>query len=107
MNMAKRWVEKACTYRYGGRSFTSGGAFVSPKYVVGYLGKNGILQTWHGKKLGTYKVVARWRTPTSYSYISDVMLQVEAKVRGVIYTGRSAGINMIFKGRRKAKQGRR
>jgi len=34
-------------------------------------------------------------------YISDRMFQVEAIVNGVTYTGRSAGVGMSYRGKRK------
>lgn len=73
--------------------------------VTGYLkgsenvGGSGIITDWDGKKIGTYKVTARWKTPRSY--VSDIMLQVEAKIDGHVYTGRSAGKGMLFRGKLK------
>ncbi len=99
MGKAKVWVEKRCTVEHGGKTFESGGAFISPNMVIAYLGKDGILNDWHGHPIGTYKIKASWRTPRSY--LSDRMYQVEAIVDDVVYTGRSAGEGMAFKGKRK------
>ncbi len=63
---------------------------------LGYLGKNGILTDWHGTPIGTYRIVATWRTPRSY--VSNTMSQVEARINGVLYTGRSAGVGMAYTG---------
>ena len=70
--------------------------------ITGYLGENGILTNWLGNQIGTYKITATWKTPKSY--VSSTYHQVYAKVDGVTYTGRSAGINMLFKGKKVTKQ---
>jgi len=67
--------------------------------IVAYLGRNGILTDWPGNKIGTYKIVRSWKTPRS-AYSSE-MYQVEATVGGVKYTGRSAGVGMAYRGKRK------
>jgi len=95
--------EKNCTINLGGKTFESGGAVVVGNQIIAYLGKNGELTTWHGKKIGTFRIVSTWRTPNSY--VSSKMHQVEATVKGRVYTGRSAGVGMIFKGKLK-KSGR-
>lgn len=69
--------------------------------IVAYLHRDGILTDWHGNKLGTYKVTASWRI---HSWMSTHMYQVEARVDGITYTGRSLGVGMIYKGKRKAGQ---
>jgi len=77
--------------------------------VVGYLkgaeniGGTGIVTDFNGKKLGVYTVISKWKTPKSY--VSNIMLQVNARMDGVIYTGRSTGDGMLFKG--KIKVGRK
>ena len=92
------YVEQDCTVKHKGREFTSGGAVVTPDWIIAYLGKDGALNDWHGAKLGTYRIASTWRTPRSS--MSSTMSQVYATVDGVTYTGRSAGIGMIFQGRR-------
>jgi hypothetical protein len=99
------YVEQDCAYVHQGRAFTSGGAIVTPEWAVGYLDKRGgrhVVTTWHGAELGPARIVATWRTPTSY--VSDRMHQVEATIGGIRYTGRTAGTGMIWKGRRMARQ---
>jgi hypothetical protein len=100
--MAKKecnYREKSCVFEHKGRKFESGGAEVVGDRIVAYLGKNGILTTWHGKKIGTYRIVSSWATPRSW--ISSHQYQVEAIVKGRIYTGRSTGVGMVFKGKLK------
>jgi hypothetical protein len=91
------YLEKDCTVEHQGQKFTNNGAFVSQKHIVAYLGKDGQLQDWHGKRLGQYWITSTWKTPRSY--VSNTMNQVLAVCDGIEYTGRSAGIGMIFKGR--------
>jgi hypothetical protein len=42
------YIERECVVEHDGRRFESGGAFVSPAFVIAYLGKNGVLSDWHG-----------------------------------------------------------
>lgn len=84
---------------------------VAAKAIVGYLkgservGGTGIVTDTGGKRrMGTYVVTARWKTPKSY--VSDIMLQVDVRIGGVVYTGRSAGNGMAWVGRRKSTKGR-
>jgi len=65
--------------------------------IAAYLGENGQLVDWHGNVLGTYKVVSRWRTPGWA--ISGHMCAVHATVDGVLYKGRAAGVQMLFRGK--------
>lgn len=85
-----------------GRSFSAWGAVVTPDAAAAYLGADGVLTNWQGEPIGTYRVVSTWRTPRSF--VSSRMRQVEATIGGVRYTGRSAGVGMLWKGKRVAKQ---
>jgi hypothetical protein len=72
---------------------------VSDTHLSAYLGKDHKLTDWHGNVIGTYRVVRIWRTPMSY--ISDTMSAVHATLSdGRIYKGRSAGVGMLFQGKR-------
>jgi hypothetical protein len=97
--------EGPCTIEHDGHTATAEGAIVTPDYIVAYLGKDGILTDWHGRPLGTWRSVASW--PTPHSYISSHMHQVEATTDGstpTVYTGRSGGEGLVYRGRRKARQ---
>jgi len=105
--MKKHFIETDCTFEFEGRSFESGGAFVSPDYAICYAkfdieyrGARGIITDWHGNKLGDCIITARWNTPKSF--ISSHMCQIEATINGVVYTGRGYGNGMIWKGKSKA-----
>jgi hypothetical protein len=91
------YVETDCTITFQGQEFTAGGAIVTDNEIIAYIGANRALTDWHGNPLGTYKAVSCWETPTSY--ISHWMYQIEAIVNGVVYTGRSAGMGMVFRGK--------
>jgi hypothetical protein len=93
------YVEENCAVTFEGRTYESGGAYVSPEHIIAYPGSGGILNDWHGRPLGTWRIAATWPTPNSW--ISRSMHQIEATVDGVTYTGRGRGEGMIFKGRRK------
>lgn len=67
--------------------------------MSGYLGQNGVFEDLNGQRIGKYALVYGWKTPNSH--VSDRMYQVEVIVNGVLYTGRSAGVGMLFNGRMK------
>lgn len=92
------YIEQDCTFK----GFEAGGAVVTPDYIVAYPKADGVLGDWHGNPIGTWRTVASWPTPRSY--VASRMLQIEATVDGVVYTGRGAGVSMIYKGKRKAKR---
>jgi len=94
------YVETSCTIELAGQTFEAGGAVVTPDAIVAYLGPARVLTDWHAQRIGTYRIVSSWTTPRST--VSERMHQVEAVVDGVTYTGRSAGLGMIFKGKRKS-----
>lgn len=104
--MAKRkrpYIEKNCVFTGpGGRKYESGGAMVTNDRIVAYLGKEGKLTNWHGKKIGSYQVTSSWKNPRGI--YSDRNYQVDATVGGVKYTGRSGGVGMAFTGKRRRRQ---
>ena len=93
------YVEQNCTAQHEGRTFESGGAVVQADWIVAYPAAGGVLTDWHGKPLGMWRAVKSWPVR---SYMGTTMLQIEATVDGVVYTGRGFGVNMIYRGRRKA-----
>ncbi len=94
-------IEQDCTIEHGGKTFEAGGAIVAPDFCIAYIGPNGALNDWHGRKIGTIRVRSSWRVS---SWMGTHMHQIEATVDGVTYTGRSFGEGMIYRGRRKARQ---
>src|SRR5262245_10359732 len=94
------YTETDCTFEFNGQTFEAGGAVVTPERIVAYLDGGCLLTDWHGKVIGSYRVTSSWATPRSY--VSSRQYQIEAVVDGVTYTGRSAGVGMIVKGKRKA-----
>lgn len=93
------YLEGDCVVTHQGKEFAAGGAFVSPTHLIGYLAKNGILTNWHGAQIGTYRITSSWPIQSA---ISTMMHQVEARIGRTIYTGRSCGIGMIYRGKSKA-----
>lgn len=99
--MIGTYIERACTFEHEGRVFESGGAFVSPEFAIGYV-KGDRITNWHGDQvLGTIEHSASWRTPRSF--MSDRMFQLRVRIGDTLYTGRSCGDGMIWKGRRCAR----
>ncbi len=100
--MSELYIERDCCFEHKGRKFCSGGAIVTPDVIVAYPAKDGVLTDWHGEEIGRWKNVASWR-PSSSSWIGSIMYQIEARVDGVLYTGRGFGVGMIYRGKRKAR----
>jgi len=96
------YVEKDCTFTFQGRTFESGGAVVTDQWIIAYPGKDGRLNDWHGQQIGTYRILSTWRTPRSF--ISSTMSSIECFVNGIRYVGRGAGIGMILRAKRSARQ---
>jgi hypothetical protein len=94
-------IERDCIVEYEGHKFESGGSIVTPTTIIAYIGMHNALITWHGEAIGTWREVARWRL---HSYLGSFMYQIEATVDDVVYTGRSFGLGMMYRGRRKARQ---
>ncbi len=92
------YTETDCTITREGRVYSAGGAVVSADVIVAYTAAGGILTDWHGRPIGTWRATRTWRTPRSW--VSSAMSQIWAKVDGVTYTGRGAGVGMIYRGRR-------
>ncbi len=88
-------------FEHGGREYVANGAFVNDDLLVGYLGADGLLTSWDGDVIGRYVIAASWLTPRSY--VSSHQHQVIATLRdGRIYTGRSAGRQMVLRAKRVA-----
>lgn len=108
--MSDIFIETDCVISYEGKTFESGGAVVTPEYAIGYpkfdggefVGVTGVMQDWHGNRLGTCRIVSSWLTPRSF--VSFHMYQIEALINGVRYTGRGAGNGMIWRGKRCKRQ---
>ena len=96
------YIESNCTVEFQGKSFESGGAVVTPDYLLAYPGDNGMLNDWHGKPIGTFKVISS--RPAIFfgrkSFISDRYYYMAAKVDGVCYSLRGFGTGMIAKGKK-------
>lgn len=92
------YVETNCTFEHENRKFEAGGAVVTPDGIVAYPGKDSVLNDWHGRQIGTYRVLSTWKTPRSF--YSSTMSSIEAFVDGVRYVGRGAGVGIIFRGKR-------
>jgi hypothetical protein len=88
----------------GGREFTASGAFVSDDRCAGYLKRdaagNAILTTWEGQRIGRARIVSERSRRRSYVSSSMYQVQVTLDVSGVTYTGRCAGFEMLFQGKR-------
>ena len=87
------------TIELEGREFSALGSVVCPDYLAAYLSKDNELTTWEGEVIGTWRKVASWRIPNGVW--SNEMWQVEAIVEGRVFTGRSMGEGMLYRGKPK------
>jgi len=101
MTNVASYVEQDCTIEHEGRKFTAGGAIVSEQFITAYLGKDGVLTDWHGKQIGTYRVLSSWPIR---SYLTDRMYSVECFVNGTRYVGRGCGVGMSVNAKRSSRQ---
>lgn len=95
------YVETGCVFEHDGRSFESGGAVVTAERAIAYPAAGGILNDWHGRPLGAWRATSSWRVN---SYMGTRMYQIQARINGVLYTGRGFGEGCIWTGRRMAGQ---
>ena len=91
------YIEQDCTFEHEGRKFESGGAVVTPDWLVAYPGDAGVLSDWHGKPLGTWRVLSSWRVN---SWIGSTMYSIECFVDGVRYVGRGFGKGVSLRAKR-------
>ena len=95
--MPATYVEENCTIEHEGRTYESGGAFVSDTNLVAYPAAGGVLTTWHGTPIGTWRAVSSWRVD---SYMGTRMYAIRATVDGATYHGRGFGEGCILRGKR-------
>lgn len=100
MNTHSIYDEGPVPLMFEGRVFTADGARVTDSACAAYLGEAGQLTDCAGKVIGSYRITARWRTPRSW--VSSEQCQVRATIDGRTYNGRSAGVGVLFRGRRAA-----
>lgn len=99
-------IDEIGTFEHEGVKISHHGAFFHPdaERAVAYLAEDErSVTTWQGEFLGHARVVARW--PIN-SHFSTTMLQVEATINGIRFTGRTLGGGMLWKGKRKKESGR-
>lgn len=96
------YIEQDCTVEFNGQSFSSGGAVVTPEYLIAYPSTNGELHDWHGNKIGTWKLISE--RPAIFfghrSFMADTYCYMRARVNGVQYSLRGFGEGMVARGRR-------
>ena len=102
---ATTYTETDCAFTHDGRTYEAAGAHVDDQFIIAYPGKGGILASWHGERMGTWRATSSWRVR---SYIGTRMYQIVAILDdGRIYTGRGFGEGCIFRGERIASQRRK
>jgi len=97
--------EGPVAFSFQGKAFFAAGSSVTELCCNAYLGEGRKLTSSSGQIIGHYRLTSWWPTPRSF--VSSRCYQVLAFVGGRTYTGRSAGIGMLFRGRRIASEKRR
>jgi hypothetical protein len=64
--------EGECTIKLKGQDFTARGAYVDDERCWAYINDNGEVQTWHGKRLGTWTTTSEWDMMSRYGYIGKM-----------------------------------
>lgn len=96
------YIEQDCTFTHEGKSFESGGALVTPDRIVAYPGKDGRLNDWHGKQIGTYLFMSS-RKAVFFgrpSWQGSRYYYMRATVHGKAYSLRGFGVGMVATGRK-------
>ena len=95
-------IEQDCTVKHEGLEFTAGGAVVTDGYLVAYPGDAGALNDWHGRQIGTYRVIST--RPAVFfgrrSWQGSTYYFMRGTVDGVTYSLRGFGRGMIARGKR-------
>lgn len=106
------FVETNCVIQHNDVAYESGGAYITPSRMVGYMengkenkvGETGKISDWHGNSIGVYLIVSKWRTP--YSFMSShryaVVIRLFSNNRK--YYGRTFGAGMSVTGKAYANQ---
>lgn len=90
-------IERDCTIAHNGRQFEAGGAMIASDFAVAYMGADMASVTdWRGNPLGAARVVTSWQMRGQ-----DRQYQVEARINGRLYTGRTMGAGMLWRGKAK------
>lgn len=93
-------VERDCAITFHGQRFEANGAVVAPDFAVAYMAPDMASVTdWHGNRLGSARVITSW--PMPHSFVSSRQYQVEARINGRLYTGRTMGSGMLWRGKAK------
>lgn len=90
------YVETDCTITApDGTPITAGGAVITPNFVLCYVsgdGKGntrGDLTTWHGEKIGTWRLVSSWKQIAPYGFAHwYTMRAISATIDGKDWHGR-------------------
>jgi hypothetical protein len=95
------FIEKDCTIEHEDKQFSSGGAIVTDTRLIAYPSENGILNDWHGNKIGTYTVTSS--RPAIFfghhSHWGSRYYYMRATVNGKQYSLRGFGVGMVAMGK--------
>ena len=86
---------ETATMHFQGRSFTAGGAVVTPDRIFAYTDGKGGLTDFEGHVLGTYRVTSTWRQATRYNWTR--MTAVVAYVNGQFWHGRQGDMGNLIR----------
>lgn len=93
-----KFIERDCTFTHEGRAYESGGSAYDGTHAIAYMtGDMKRVTTWRGADLGPARVVSSWAMPRSW--VNSRQYQVEATIAGVLYTGRTMGGSMVWRGK--------
>lgn len=107
-------IERDCTITHDGKSFTYGGAYVVGDRALVYVGEpwdrpltaqryQGPVTDWHGKAIGAYREVSRWRVPNGWRsgwMVSYRVIMTDENGAATYWYGRGSGEGMSLSLRR-------
>jgi hypothetical protein len=108
------FIETDCTVSHEGRTFTARGAYVTESSAIVYVGKpwdspisaqrwQGPVTDWHGKVIGAYREVSRWRVPNGWvsGWVHAYRVNITDESGAATYWyGRGSGEGMMLRLRR-------
>lgn len=101
--MKTAFVEKDCVFELQGKSFESGGAVVTDRYLLAYPYEDGVLKTWHGQPIGRWTIKSS-RPAVFFGHRSSIgsryYYMTATLDDGRKYAIRGFGVGMIAKGKR-------
>lgn len=93
------YVETDCVITFEGRTYESGGAVVTDRYLTAYLASDGrTVVTWKGEPIGKARQTGKWRVNSDFgTHVHSYRVTLS---NGAEYNARGFGEDMLLEGKR-------